>query len=139
MAEPHKDVAGWDGTFTLNLQSNVRRALEHFSELEAFMETAAYRDAPAAVRIAVSVAWVGEKKALALHRDCIAQFCAPWFDGSDFPRSNRASDLGLTAGDDCPKCGGELHAVIHRYQDSGGHPDCSWLSCLDCNYQTDPE
>lgn len=45
----------------------------------------------------------------------------------------------LKAGDDCPKCAGELVAVKHRYQDSGGHPDCDWLACLDCNFQTDPE
>lgn len=45
----------------------------------------------------------------------------------------------LKAGDDCPECGGQLEAVKHDYQSSGGAPDCSWLLCLDCNYQTDPE
>ena len=51
-----------------------------------------------------------------------------------------ASDIGLKAGDDCPKCGGELHACKHRYQDGpGNYPDCDWLACLDCGFKTDPE
>lgn len=52
---------------------------------------------------------------------------------------NDHPDLGLNAGDDCPKCSGELHVVKHRFQEDGGHPDCSWLACLDCDYATDPE
>jgi hypothetical protein len=56
------------------------------------------------------------------------------------PAMQRESEVPkLKAGDDCPKCPGELVAVKHRYQDSGGHPDCDWLACLDCNFQTDPE
>lgn len=51
-----------------------------------------------------------------------------------------ASDLGLKPLDDCPKCKvGQLERVKHDYQSHGGAPDCSWLLCLDCNYQTDPE
>lgn len=50
-----------------------------------------------------------------------------------------ASALGLKAGDDCPKCGGELHAALHRFDQDGGAPDCAWLVCLDCNYSTEPE
>ncbi len=45
----------------------------------------------------------------------------------------------LKAGDDCPKCSGELVQVKHDYQSHGGAPDCSWLACLDCNFQTEPE
>jgi ssDNA-binding Zn-finger/Zn-ribbon topoisomerase 1 len=45
----------------------------------------------------------------------------------------------LKAGDDCPKCGGELVAARHRFDQSGGAPDCDWLTCLDCNFATDPE
>lgn len=81
---------GWDGSFTHNLQSNVRYAREAFGELGTFMESATYHEAPTAVRIAVSVAWVRAKEDLALFRGCIADFCAPWFDGSAFPkRSDR--------------------------------------------------
>lgn len=69
----------------------------------------------------------------------VAEETAPWFDGSAFPKSGRASDLGLTAGDDCPKCDGELMYARHIHAEDGGHPDCGWLSCLDCNYQTEPE
>lgn len=130
---------GWNGTFTLNMQSNARHAIEEFNELWGFMESATYHEAPAAVRIAVSVAWVKAKESVALFRGCIADFTAPWFDGSAFPKSNRASDLGLKAGDDCPKCAGELVKGRHRFDQDGGHPDCDWLWCLDCNYQTDPE
>jgi hypothetical protein len=50
-----------------------------------------------------------------------------------------ASALGLKPGDDCPKCGGELVTTIHRFDSSGGAPDCAWLVCLDCNYETEPE
>lgn len=78
------DTGVWDGSFTLNLQSNARCALQEFNELDAFMETAAHWEAPDAVHIAVSVAWSNAKNRLALHRDCIAQFSAPWFDGSAF-------------------------------------------------------
>lgn len=72
-------------------------------------------------------------------RGRIANECEPWFDGSAFPKSKRASDLGLNAGDDCPKCKGELLWTKHDYQTDGGAPDCGWLICLDCDYQTDPE
>src|SRR5688572_23533398 len=72
-------------------------------------------------------------------RERVAEETAPWFDGSAFPKSNRASDLGLSAGDWCPKCDGELHLVKHEFQTDGGAPDCCWLACLDCNYTTDPE
>lgn len=59
---------------------------------------------------------------------------------SQFPtNSTRASDLELKPGDDCPKCGGELVAGIHRFDQDGGLPDCAWLWCLDCDYRTDPE
>ena len=43
------------------------------------------------------------------------------------------------AADDCPKCGGELTVGKHRFDADGGAPDCSWVYCLNCNYQTDPE
>ena len=80
------------------------------------------------------------RKSLRERQEAIARECAAWFDASAFPKSGSASDLGLSAGDDCPKCGGELTASIHRYQDGpGNYPDCSWLSCLDCDYRTDPE
>lgn len=63
-------------------------------------------------------------------------------DSAPVDSSDGAATFGtaaLKAGDDCPKCGGELERVIHRYDTDGGAPDCSWLLCLDCNYQTDPE
>jgi hypothetical protein len=43
--------------------------------------------------------------------------------------------------DQCPKCKqGWLEKVIHRYGDGVSNaPDCSWLLCLDCGWQTDPE
>lgn len=40
---------------------------------------------------------------------------------------------------ECPKCAGELAVGKHRFDDSGGAPDCSWLYCLECDYQTEPE
>lgn len=40
---------------------------------------------------------------------------------------------------DCPLCGGDLVVGRHCFDGSGGAPDCSWLYCLDCNYQTEPE
>ena len=43
------------------------------------------------------------------------------------------------AEDACPKCGGELTTGKHRFTSDGGAPDCSWLYCLECDYQTDPE
>lgn len=61
---------------------------------------------------------------------------------SNNPNSYDATShaVELKAGDDCPKCHiGELTAIIHRYQEDGGHPDCAWLMCLDCDYRTDPE
>ena len=39
----------------------------------------------------------------------------------------------------CPKCGGDLCVGRHRFDDSGGAPDCSWLYCLACDYQAEPE
>lgn len=50
-----------------------------------------------------------------------------------------AKPAKLQEGDDCPKCGSELMAVSHRYDSSGGAPDCDWLACLDCGFATDPE
>lgn len=85
----------WNGTFTLNMQSNARRALEEARELENFMDAPGYLDAPAVVRGAVLVAWAKAKEELALHRDCIATFCEPWFDRSAFltPEQQRGEDL----------------------------------------------
>lgn len=58
---------------------------------------------------------------------------------SSLDRNDCASDLGLKAGDDCPRCKGELERVVHRFDKDGGAPDCDWLLCLDCNYETAPE
>jgi hypothetical protein len=81
-------------------------------------------------------------------RELVAALDANDENGTHGGRYGGAADLARAllaapnpkAGDDCPKCGGELHACIHRYQDGpGNYPDCSWLSCLDCTYRTDPE
>lgn len=77
-------VPGWDGHFSLTMQSNAGFALEEFVELDAFLATETYRELPMAARWAVDVAWVKAKDSLKIHRDCIASFTAPWFDGSDF-------------------------------------------------------
>lgn len=77
-------MSAWDGSFMLTMQGNLAFAKEELQELDAFMASEAYRDAPAAVHRAVAVAWVQAKDGVALHRNCIADFCAPWFDGSAF-------------------------------------------------------
>lgn len=39
----------------------------------------------------------------------------------------------------CPQCGGEVFTGCHDYQKDGGMPDCTWLYCCDCDWQSDPE
>jgi hypothetical protein len=44
--------------------------------------------------------------------------------------------------DPCPKCKeGYLERVKHRFGEGSmaSLPDCSWLLCLDCGYETEPE
>ncbi len=55
------------------------------------------------------------------------------------PTLAEAAAVPLKAGDDCPRCRGELMKVIHNYQEDGGCPDCTWLYCLDCHFETEPE
>jgi hypothetical protein len=75
---------GWNGEFTLTLQRNVSTAKTEREELDDFMASKCYDDAPPSVRIAVMWAWHRAGESLALHRDCIASFCEPWFDASAF-------------------------------------------------------
>lgn len=97
--------AAWTGDFTLSMQANARSALGELTDLEAFMATAAFQEVQWPVNCAVSVAWVQAKKSLALHRGCIADFCAPWFDGSDFlPRFSFSDREGITRLDVMLEC-----------------------------------
>lgn len=89
---------GWDGSFTLNMQSNVRYSIEEFEELSAFMATDAYRKAPGLVHCAILAAWHREKESLALYRGCIADFCAPWFEDSVFENAEPQVPGSATAG-----------------------------------------
>ena len=44
--------------------------------------------------------------------------------------------------DPCPKCKvGFLERVSHRFSSDRGPnlPDCDWLLCLDCGFETEPE
>jgi len=59
--------------------------------------------------------------------------------GSEFSMRFEEEPECLEAGDDCPKCGGELQAARHRYDQDGGAPDCDWLACNECEFRTDPE
>lgn len=46
----------------------------------------------------------------------------------------------LRADDPCPQCKlGFLEPRRHRFDLDGGAPDCSWLACSDCDFQTEPE
>lgn len=48
----------------------------------------------------------------------------------------------LKQDDPCPKCKyGFLEQVSHRFSSDRGPnlPDCDWLVCLECNFQTEPE
>lgn len=41
----------------------------------------------------------------------------------------------------CPVCGGELEHRRHRFSSDRGPnlPDCDWLACSECDFQTEPE
>ena len=48
----------------------------------------------------------------------------------------------LQQDDPCPKCKvGFLERISHRFSSDRGPnmPDCDWLLCLDCGFETEPE
>lgn len=78
------EAKGWDGEFSLIVQSNARYAKLECDELESFLGNRDYLDAPGYARMAVMSAWHRAKESLALHRSCIADWFGPWFDNSAF-------------------------------------------------------
>lgn len=83
---------GWDGSFTITMIALIAHAKGEFEELDRFMASIAYRDAPGAVQLPILAAWHRASESLTFHRECLADYCAPWFDGSAFEEDETIDD-----------------------------------------------